>query len=289
MDVAALAEFVLPRTLAALAAGLVATATLWNDRALAAAPGGTAALARIDRILRDPDDGETPPDLMALRFGPAVTGGRFAASVLASSVAALTIWSIVWFADADAFRAQIAGDTYARGRILSALVVNGLPIVFVTTFVANLVHSKLTVESGFLDPRPSRRVGVDLAIRLAAFTVVVIAAFQLYVRLFHAFGGDPLAALAATPEILRRAVAFQDLFGVHLYAALFAAHPLWAARLLEAATRRRGVFVAFAALGRRLPRDLSPMRRLAVAFGLGHAAGVLVFEVILAAARRFLA
>lgn len=289
MSAVGFAEFVVTQTVAAVAIGGVAAATLWNDRALAATPAGRAALARIGRILRRRGGGETPPDLMALRYGPSVSGGRFAASTFAASLAALTIWSIAWFADADAFRAQIAGDPFARGRILRALVVNGLPIVFAATFVANLVHSKLTVETGVLDARPSRRLGVDLAVRLAVFACVTIAAFQLFVALFHAFGGDPIAALAATPEILRRAVAFQDLFGVYLWAALFAAHPLYAAAVLEAATRRPAIADAVAALGRRGPGGPSPMRRLALAVGLVHAGGFLVFEAALSAARRLLA
>ncbi|MCE1236567.1 MAG: hypothetical protein LWW93_09435 [Hyphomicrobiales bacterium] len=288
MSAVSIVEFAATQAVAALAIGLVATVASWSERPFAATPAGPTASTRIADILRCPSGEASPPDLMALRFGPGVSGGRFTASVLAAAAAALTIWSIAWFADADAFRAQVAADPFARGRILRALVLNGLPIVFLTTFAAHLVHSKLTVEHGVLGPLPSRRVGVDLAVRLAVFGIVVIAVFQLLVWGVGAFGGDPLAALAATPEILRRAVAFQDLFGVYLYATLFAATPLWAALLLEAATRRRWVAATLGALGRRLPEGLSPVRRLAIAVGLAHAAGFLVFEIALAAARRLL-
>lgn len=173
-------------------------------------------------------------------LGIAQPAGRFLRNLLAVSIAALAVGLALYIALRPGAAAMLAqGGWPATRLLLRQVLVNGLPVVAVTTWVGAVLYGAWRAAGALPGPGLAL-VAADPAIRLAVFTGLHAAIYVLAADLFGSFGAEKATALRVVAPTLARAAFVENLSGIYLYAVLAIALPAQADAIRAVAPQRLG-------------------------------------------------
>ncbi|MGR3434272.1 MAG: hypothetical protein ACU0CO_05180 [Shimia sp.] len=162
---------------------------------------------------------------------------RFLRNLLLMSVAALTAGMALYVALRPGTAEMLTANGWPAARLLlRQTLVNGLPVVAITTWVGAVLHGAQT-EPAMSHKRWLVLAAADPVIRLAVFAGLHAAIYVLAADWFGSFGGDKVTALRTVAPTLARAAWLENLSGVYLYAILAVSLPCQATAIQMAAPR----------------------------------------------------
>lgn len=160
--------------------------------------------------------------LRGVHTGPlniAQPAGRFLRNLLAVAVGMLALGLILYiFVRPGMAEMLMRGGWPAWRLFLRQGLINGLPVVLLTTWAGAVWHAAIRI------PEVTRGLA-DPVLRIVAFAVLHVVSYLVAADWFGSFDGDLGTALRTVAPTLARAAFLENISGVYLYAVLVIALP----------------------------------------------------------------